>query len=41
MTKNCPSHNICANTKYNINSFKIITKCNSNFETKINEALLI
>ena len=32
---------ICSNTKFNINSFKIIKKCNSNFETKIHEALLI
>ena len=35
------SGDICANTKYNVNSFKIIKKYNSNFETKIHEALLI
>ena len=35
------SCNICANSKFNVNSFKIIKKCNSNFETKIYEALLI
>ena len=35
------SYNICANTKYYINSFRIIQKCNCNFETKIQEALLI
>ena len=31
----------CANKKYNVNSFKVIKKCNSNFETKIYKALLI
>ena len=31
----------CSNIKFNVNSFKIIKKCNSNFETKIHEALLI
>ena len=35
------SCDICANTKFNINLFKIIKKCNSNFETKIHKALLI
>ena len=35
------SCNICANSKFNINLFKIIKKCNSNFETKIHDALLI
>ena len=35
------SCNICANSKFNINLFEIIKKCNSNFETKIHEALLI
>ena len=35
------SCDICANTKFNVNSFKIIKKCNSSFETKIHEALLI
>ena len=35
------SRDICANSKFNVNSFKIIKKCNSNFETKIQEALLI
>ena len=35
------SCDICANSKFNGNSFKIIKKCNSNFETKIHEALLI
>ena len=35
------SCDICANSKFNVNSFKIIKKCNSNFETKIYEALLI
>ena len=35
------SWDICANFKFNVNSFKIIKKCNSNFETKIQEALLI
>ena len=34
------SCNICAYTKYNVNSFQIIKKCNSNFETKIHQALL-
>ena len=32
---------ICSNSKFNINSFKIIKKCNSNFETKTHEALLM
>ena len=35
------SCDICSNTKFNVNSFKIIKKCNFNFETKIHEALLI
>ena len=35
------SCDICANSKFNINSFKIIKKCNSNFETKIHEVLRI
>ena len=35
------SCDICANIKFNVNSFKIIKKCNSNFETKIYKALLI
>ena len=34
------SRDICANSKFNINLFKIIKKCNSNFETKIYKALL-
>ena len=29
------SCDICANTKLNVNSFKIIKKCNPNFVTKI------
>ena len=33
------SCDICANFKLNLNSFKIIKKCNSSFETKIHEAL--
>ena len=35
------SCDICASTKYYVNSFKIIKKSNSNFETKIYKALLI
>ena len=35
------SCDICANSNFNVNSFKIIKKCDSNFETKIHEALLI
>ena len=35
------SCDICANTEFNVNSFKIIRKCNFNFKTKIHEALLI
>ena len=35
------SYDSCSNIKFNVNSFKIIKKCNSNFETKIHEALLI
>ena len=35
------SCDICVNTKFNANSFKIIKKCNCNFKTKIDEALLI
>ena len=34
------SCDIYPNTKVNINSFKIIKECNSNFETKIHETLL-
>ena len=34
------SCDIYPNTKDNINLFKIIKECNSNFETKIYEALL-
>ena len=32
---------IRTNNKYNVNLFKMIKKCNFNFETKIHEALLI
>ena len=32
--------NICGNSKFTINSFKIIKKCNSNCETKIHKDLL-
>ena len=35
------SCDICANTKYKVNSFKIIKKSNFKGETKIHEALLI
>ena len=35
------SCDICSNTKFKVNSFEIIKKYNSNFETKIYEALLI
>ena len=35
------SCDICANAKHNVNSFKIIKKYISNFETEIHEALLI
>ena len=35
------SCNICANSKFNINSFKKIIKYNSNSETEIHEVLLI
>ena len=35
------SYIICATTKYNVNSFKIIKNYNCNFETKNHEALLI
>ena len=35
------SCDICANNKTNANSFKIIKKCNSNFETKTHEAFII
>ena len=31
----------CSNIKFSVNSFKIIKKCSSTFETKIHEALLI
>ena len=30
---------ICANTNINVNSFKIIKKCNSTFKTKIHKPL--
>ena len=30
-----------ADSKFNVNSFKIIKKCNSNFKAKIHEALFI
>ena len=35
------SCDICSNSKFNINVFNIIKKCNFNFETKIYKALLI
>ena len=35
------SCNICADSKFNINLFKIIKNCNSKFEAKIYKALLI
>ena len=35
------SCDICADTKFNVNSFKIIKRCTSNFETKILKILLI
>ena len=35
------SCDIHANSKVNVNLFKIIKKCNYNFETKIHKALLI
>ena len=31
----------CSNLQYSINSFTILRKCNSDYETKIHEALLI
>ena len=34
----CP---ICSNLQYNLNSFTILKKCNSDYEAKIHEALLI
>ena len=34
----CP---ICSNLQYNINSFTILRKCNSDYEAKIHEALLM
>ena len=34
----CPT---CSNLQYNINSFTILKKCNSDYEAKIHEALLI
>ena len=34
----CP---ICSNLQYNINSFTILRKCNSDYEAKLYEALLI
>ena len=35
------SCDICADFKFNVNSFKVIKKCKSNFETKIHKGLLI
>ena len=35
------SCDIFSSTRFNVNSFKIIKKCNFNFETKIHKALLI
>ena len=35
------SGDICPDFKFNVNLFKTIKKCNSNFETKIYETLLI
>ena len=35
------SCDVCANSKFNVNLFKIINKCNSTLETKIYEVLLI
>ena len=34
-------HNVCSSVKLNLNSFKIIKKCKSEFHTKIHEALFI
>ena len=34
----CP---ICSNLQYNINSFTILRKCNSDYEAKLHEALLL
>ena len=34
----CPT---CSNLQYNINSFTILRKCNTDYEAKIHEALLI
>ena len=34
----CPT---CSNLQYNINSFTILKKCNSDYEAKIHEALLL
>ena len=33
--------NVCSSVKLNLNSFKIIKKCKSEFHTKIHEALFI
>ena len=35
------SYDFDADSKFNVNSFKIIKKCNSNFKAKIHEALFI
>ena len=37
----CFTYKTCSNLKYNINSFTILRKCNSDYEAKIHEALLI
>ena len=36
--KICP---VCVNSNLSIDNFKILTKCNNDYETRINEALLI
>ena len=33
--------NVCSSVKLNLNSFKIIKKCKSEFHTKMHEALFI
>ena len=35
------SYPICSNLQYNINSFTILRKCNSDYEAKLHKALLI
>ena len=35
------SYSTCSNLQYNINSFTILRKCNSDYGAKIHEALLI